>query len=200
MFVDGSREGSDRKIVEALMARDCFTRQAQLVVDWSESCAAHQRSMGDDNDKLEYFAGGSCAWTNTLHHVQSHNHIGSAPSSHRIHPAVGMRGKRHQEIAHIVQRGVVLGDADALIEEIHHWVIRQVDKTPLLTIGFLAHMARFLRQVGGETSTEAFSDLLRIYIHMLIDEGHVSFVATCAAALKVTDPVAKYKKLAQPPN
>ncbi|KAL3224176.1 hypothetical protein MRX96_026757 [Rhipicephalus microplus] len=41
MFVDGSREGSDRKIVEALMARDCFTCQAQLVVDWLESCAAH---------------------------------------------------------------------------------------------------------------------------------------------------------------
>ncbi|XP_075741226.1 nuclear pore complex protein Nup107-like [Rhipicephalus microplus] len=82
MFVDRSREGSDRKIVEALMAKDSFTRQAQLVVDWLESCAAHQRSMRDDNDKVQYFAGGSCAWKNTLHHVQRHNNIGSASSSH----------------------------------------------------------------------------------------------------------------------
>ncbi|KAL3175125.1 hypothetical protein MRX96_040519 [Rhipicephalus microplus] len=372
MFVDGSREGSDRKIVEALMARDSFTRQAQLVVDWLESCAAHQRGMGDDNDKLQYFAGGSCAWTKPLHHVQSHNNIGSASSSHvteldagtpsrqwvpmhefhlfssvffhlragqlqrakelaavnghrwlaaalegcrpchNLHNAstigagfkqpaqgsfyrdlwmracwraasspgcsrykravygalsgnlqamlpacttwedklwarmravvdvcveqelrtakqqdrshgplppgypsdrgtfeavfrdlrepVGARGKRHQEIAHIVQRGLVLGDADDLIEEIHYWVIRQVVKTPLLTIRFLAHMALLLRQVGAETSTEAFSELLRIYIHMLIDEGHVSLVATYAAALKPTDPLGKYKQHARPPN
>ncbi|KAH8025832.1 hypothetical protein HPB51_012154 [Rhipicephalus microplus] len=82
MFVDRSCEGSDRKIVEALMAKDSFTRQAQLVVDWMESCVAHQRGMRDDNDKVQYIAGGSCAWKNTLHHVQSHNNIGSASSSH----------------------------------------------------------------------------------------------------------------------
>ncbi|KAH8033230.1 hypothetical protein HPB51_008440 [Rhipicephalus microplus] len=34
IFVDGSREGSDREIVKAFMARDSFVRQAQLVVDW----------------------------------------------------------------------------------------------------------------------------------------------------------------------
>ncbi|KAL3175121.1 hypothetical protein MRX96_040515 [Rhipicephalus microplus] len=372
MFVDGSREGSDRKIVEALMARDSFTRQAQLVVDWLERCAAHQSSMGNHDDRLQYFAGGSCTWTNTLHHVQSHNNIGSASSSHvteldagalsrrcvpihefllfrsvffhlragqlkrakelaadngyrwlaavieecrpchdlhnastvgagfkqpaqgtfyrdlwmracwraacsprcslykravygalsgnlqamlpacttwedqlwarmravvdvcveqelrtakqqdrslgplppgypsdrgtfetvfrDLREAVGTRGKRHQEIAHIVQRGVVLGDADDLIEEIHYWVIRQVDKTPLLTIRFLVHMALLLRQIRAETSTEAFSELLGIYIHMLVDEGHASLVATYAAALKDTDPVLKCKQLARPSN
>ncbi|KAH8025831.1 hypothetical protein HPB51_012153 [Rhipicephalus microplus] len=115
-----------------------------------------------------------------------------------LREAVGTRGKRHQEIAHILQRGVVLGDADALIEEIHYWVVRQVDKTPLLTIRFLVHMALLLRQVGAETSTEAFSELLSIYIHMLVNESHASLVATYAAALKATDPVPKYKQLARP--
>ncbi|KAL3224167.1 hypothetical protein MRX96_026748 [Rhipicephalus microplus] len=51
MFVDGPREGSDREIVEALMAKDSFVRQAQLVVDWLESCAAHQH--GDENSSIK---------------------------------------------------------------------------------------------------------------------------------------------------
>ncbi|KAL1441410.1 hypothetical protein MTO96_001050 [Rhipicephalus appendiculatus] len=82
MLVDGTREASDREVVDALMARDSFARQAQLVVDWLESCAAHQRGMGNDDDRLEYFADGGCAWENTLHHVQSRASVGTAPSSY----------------------------------------------------------------------------------------------------------------------
>ncbi|XP_075732751.1 nuclear pore complex protein Nup107-like [Rhipicephalus microplus] len=372
MFVEASREGSDREIVEALMARDSFTRQAQLVVEWLESCAAHERGMGDDDDRLQYFAGGSSTWKNALHHVQSKNNIGCASSSHvtginadapsrqwlpmhefhlfhslffhlragqvqrakelaakngyrwlaaalegcrpchdpnnastigadfkqptqgtfyrdlwmracwraasspmcsrykravygalsgnlqamlpacttwedqlwarmravvdlcveqelrtakqqdrspgplppgypnergtfeaifrDLQAAVGASGTRHQEITHILQRGVVLGDAASLVEEIHDWVTGQAIEPPLLTMRFLAHMSLLLRQVGRETGTEAFSALLHNYIHMLIDDGHVSLVDTYAAALKATDHVAKYTQLAQPPN
>ncbi|XP_075741240.1 nuclear pore complex protein Nup107-like [Rhipicephalus microplus] len=82
MFVDGYREDSDREIVEALMARDSFVGQAQLVVDWLESCAAHECGMGDDDDRLQYFAGGRRTSKNSLHSVQSHDNIGSASSSH----------------------------------------------------------------------------------------------------------------------
>ncbi|KAH7938626.1 hypothetical protein MRX96_019098 [Rhipicephalus microplus] len=82
IFFPGSREVSDKEIVEALIARDSFTRQAILVVDWLESCATHQHGMGNDDDKLEYFADAGCAWKNTLHHVQSHADIGSALSSY----------------------------------------------------------------------------------------------------------------------
>ncbi|KAL3175118.1 hypothetical protein MRX96_040512 [Rhipicephalus microplus] len=76
MFVDRSREGSDKEIVEALMARDSFTRQAQLVVDWLESCAPHERGMGDDDDRLQYVARGSRTLKNSIHHVQTHDNIG----------------------------------------------------------------------------------------------------------------------------
>ncbi|KAL3224179.1 hypothetical protein MRX96_026760 [Rhipicephalus microplus] len=307
MFVDGSREGSDRKIVEALMARDSFTRQAQLVVDWLESCAAHERGMGDNDDRLQYFAGGSRTWKNALHHVQSQNNIGCASASHvtgmnadapsrqwlpmhefnlfhslffhlragrlqrakelavkncylwlaaaleggrpwhdpnnastigadfkqptqgtfyrdlwmRAHwraassprcsrykravygalkqelrtakqqdrslgplppgyssdrgtfeaifrdlrVAVGASGPRHQEITHILQRGVVLAVADSLVEEKHDWRSSSQLHTPC-------------------SSTTAMS----------------SFVDTYAAALKATDHVTKYTQLAQPPN
>ncbi|KAL1422868.1 hypothetical protein MTO96_000447 [Rhipicephalus appendiculatus] len=34
MFVDGTREASDREVVDALMVRDSLARQAQLVIDW----------------------------------------------------------------------------------------------------------------------------------------------------------------------
>ncbi|KAL3175123.1 hypothetical protein MRX96_040517 [Rhipicephalus microplus] len=329
MFVDGFREGSDRKIVEALMARDSFTRQAQLVVDWQERCAAHQRGLGDHDDTLQYFAGGRCTWTNTLHHAQSHNNIGNASSSHVTELDAGAPSRRwvpiheflffrsvffhlragqlqrakelaadngYRWLAAVIEEfrpchdlhnastigagfrqpaqgtfyrdlwiaasspkcslyeravyGALSGNLQAMLPACITWedqlwarmraavdvrveqelrtakqqvrspgplqpgypsdrgtfeaVFRDlreaVDKTPLLTIRFLAHMALLLRQVGAETSTEAFSELLRIYMHMLVDEGHVSLVATYAAALKATDPVAKYKELARPPN
>ncbi|KAL3224172.1 hypothetical protein MRX96_026753 [Rhipicephalus microplus] len=203
MFVVGNREGSDRKIVEALMARDCFTRQATLVVDWLESCAAHQRGMGDDNDKLQYFAGGSCAWTNTLHHVQSHNHIGSASSYHVTELDVGAPARQLVPMHEFhLFRSVynLLWARGASDTKRSPTSCTEVVKTPLLTIGFLAHMALLLRQVGGETGTEAFSALLLNYIHMLIDDSHVSLVDRYAAALKATDHVTKYTQLAQPPN
>lgn len=83
MLVDGTREASDKEVVDALMARDSFARQAQLVVDWLESCAAHQRGIvNDDDDRLEYFADGGCAWENTLHHLQARASTGMTSSSY----------------------------------------------------------------------------------------------------------------------
>ncbi|XP_075741227.1 nuclear pore complex protein Nup107-like [Rhipicephalus microplus] len=117
-----------------------------------------------------------------------------------LRAAVGASGTRHQEITHILQRGVVLGDADYLVEEIHDWVTSQAIEPPPLTMRFLALMALLLRQIGRETGTEAFSTLLLNYISMLIDDGHVSLVDTYAAALKATDHVTKNTQLAQPPN
>ncbi|XP_037270553.2 nuclear pore complex protein Nup107 [Rhipicephalus microplus] len=82
IFVDGSREASEWEIVEALMARDSFARRAQLVVDWLESCVAHQRGVGNDDERLECFAGRGSVWKNTLHHVKACADVGSAPSSY----------------------------------------------------------------------------------------------------------------------
>ncbi|KAL3224168.1 hypothetical protein MRX96_026749 [Rhipicephalus microplus] len=117
-----------------------------------------------------------------------------------LRAAVGASGTRYQEITHILKRGVVLGDSDYLVEEIHDWVTGQAIKPPLITMRFLAHMALLLRQVGRETGSEAFNALLLNYIRVLIDDGHISFVDTYAAALKATDHVTKYTQLAQPPN
>ncbi|KAH8025829.1 hypothetical protein HPB51_012151 [Rhipicephalus microplus] len=87
------------------------------------------------------------------------------------------------EVTHSVQRGLVLGDGVSLVEEIHDWVTGQPIEPPLLTMRFLAHMALLLGQVDPETRTAAYSALLRTYIQMLIDDGHASLAATCAAAL-----------------
>lgn len=373
MFVDGTREASDREVVDALMVRDSFARQAQLVVDWLESCAAHQRGMGNDDDRLEYFADGGCAWENTLHHVQSRASVGNAPSSYvteldpdapsrqrlpihdldrddeyrlfrsvffhlragqlqraqelaadnghhwlaaalegwrphhdpnngsmmgadsvqpaegnlyrdlwkrtcweaasnptcslyeravygalsgnvqamlpacttwedqlwarmralvdvcveqelrtatqqarsleplppgypsdrgtfeavfrDLQAAVGASDTRDQEIMHILQRCVVLDDAVSMVEEMHDWATAQAMEPPLQTMRFLAHMVLLLRQVGCETGTGACSALLRTYVDLLIDEGHVPLVATYAATLPATDQVAKYTQL-----
>lgn len=370
-MLDGTRESSDKEIVDALMARDAFARQAQLVVDWLESCAAFQHSAGD-RERLQYFADGGCAWENTLHHLQSRS-ADNAPSSYvreldpdapsrlrqPIHdldkddegrlfrsvflhvragqlqqaqelaadnghhwlaaalegwrpyhdpnlagganaastlPAEGnlyrdlwkrncwdavshpscptyerailgalsgnvqavlpacntwedqlwarMRGvvdvcveqelrtatqqarsleplpegypsnrgtfeavfrelqasasteaNRSLVITHILQRCVVLDDAISMVEEMHEWATAQAREPPLQTMRFLAHVVLLLRQIGCHTSTEAGNAILRAYVDLLIDEGHVPLVATYAAALPPSDQVSKYTRL-----
>ncbi|XP_037270567.2 nuclear pore complex protein Nup107 [Rhipicephalus microplus] len=117
-----------------------------------------------------------------------------------LQAAVGCSEARDQKITHILQRGVVLDDAVPMVEQIHDWTTTRVNEPPLLTMRFLAHMVLLLRQVGCDTGTEACSALLRTYLDMLINEGHVSLVATYAATLPATDQVAKYTQLAQAQN
>ncbi|KAH8031169.1 hypothetical protein HPB51_013535 [Rhipicephalus microplus] len=81
ILLDRALEASDRIIVEASTARNSFARQVQLVVDWLESCAAHQCCIGYGDGMLEYFAEGRCTWKNTLQHVQSCADVSKAPSS-----------------------------------------------------------------------------------------------------------------------
>lgn len=376
MLVDGTREASDKEVVDALMARDTFVRQAQLVVDWLESCAALQRGMGDDDDRLEYFADGGCAWENTLHHLLSRASTGSAPLSYvgeldpdapsrlrlpihdldrddecrlfrsvffhlragqlqraqelaadngmhwlaaavegwrphhdpnhgssssimgtdslqpaegdlyrdlwkracweaassptcslyeravygalsgnvqavlpactswedqlwarmrvlvdvcveqelrtatqqarsleplpsgypsnrgsfeavfrDLQAATGASDQRILDITHILQRYVVLNDPVSMVEEMHEWATSQPTEPPLQTMRFLAHMVLLLRQVYCETSTAACDALLRTYVELLIDEGHVPLVATYAATLPAADQVNKYTQL-----
>ncbi|KAL3224187.1 hypothetical protein MRX96_026767 [Rhipicephalus microplus] len=100
-----------------------------------------------------------------------------------LQAAVGASETLDKKVTHSVQRGLVLGDGVSLVEEIHDWVTGQPIEPPLLTMRFLAHMALLLGQVDPETRTAAYSALLRTYIQMLIDDGHASLAATCAAAL-----------------
>ncbi|KAK8770663.1 hypothetical protein V5799_012875 [Amblyomma americanum] len=370
-MLDGTRESSDRELVDALMARDAFARQAQLVVDWLESCAAQQYGTGD-RERLQYFSDGGCAWENTLHHLQSRS-ADNAPSSYvreldpdassrlrqpihdldkddegrlfrsvffhvragqlqqaqklaadnghhwlaaalegwRPHhdpnlagganaactlPAEGnlyrdlwkrncwdaasnpacpayeravlgalsgnvqavlpvcntwedqlwarMRGLvdvcveqelrtatqqarsleplptgypsnrgsfeavfgelqasasteayRGLAITHILQRCVVLDDAISMVEEMHQWTAGYATQPPLQTMRFLAHVVLLLRQVGCHTSAEAGNAILRAYVDLLIEEGHVPLVATYAAALPPADQVSRYTRL-----
>ncbi|KAL1421501.1 hypothetical protein MTO96_004185 [Rhipicephalus appendiculatus] len=112
-----------------------------------------------------------------------------------LQAAVGASDTRDQEIMHILQRCVVLGHALSMVEEMYGWVTAQAFEPPLQTMRFLAHMVLLLRQVGCETGTGACSALLRTYVDLLINEGHVPLVATYAATLPETDQVAKYTQL-----
>lgn len=111
-----------------------------------------------------------------------------------LNAALGASHHGRLEITHTLQQCVVLDDAATMVEEMHEWVQQSIDP-PLQTVRFLAHMVLLLRQVGCQTSTEPCNALLRAYVDRLIDEGHVSLVATYAATLPPPDQVAKYTRL-----
>lgn len=58
---------SDKDIVNTLYENDASVRQAQIIVDWLESCAADQLQSQDE--RVEYFSQSVC-WENSLHNMQ----------------------------------------------------------------------------------------------------------------------------------
>ncbi|XP_043196075.1 nuclear pore complex protein Nup107-like [Amphibalanus amphitrite] len=64
------RPRSDQRLAEDLFKCQTDVRQAQLVVDWLEHCAADDIVSGY-MDKVEFFGNTAVAWENTLHALQA---------------------------------------------------------------------------------------------------------------------------------
>ncbi|XP_037089439.1 nuclear pore complex protein Nup107-like, partial [Pollicipes pollicipes] len=71
MLVDAvNKPLSDSRIAENLFKGDTTVRQAQIVVDWLELCAADDL-VSSYMDKVEFFGNTAVAWENTLHALQA---------------------------------------------------------------------------------------------------------------------------------
>lgn len=95
---------------------------------------------------------------------------------------------------HILQKYIILGDVDALIEEIYEWVKDDNMRLPRHLLRFNTHLILFLRSIGLSTKEELCVAILEAYVGDLIENDQVDLVAAYVAVLPANLQVEWYAK------
>ncbi|XP_071089771.1 nuclear pore complex protein Nup107-like [Haliotis cracherodii] len=99
-----------------------------------------------------------------------------------------------QKWFHVIQKYIILGDVDALIEVMYNWVRRDRQKLPPHLVRFMAHLVLFLRAIGHSTKEELCTTILETYVEDLINNKHKHQVAHYVATLPKESQVIWYAK------
>ncbi|KAM9467463.1 nuclear pore complex protein Nup107 [Clarias gariepinus] len=96
-----------------------------------------------------------------------------------------------KEHYHIIQKFVILGDLDGLLEEFGDWLGRS---TPLPShlLRFMTHLVLFYRSLGMQLKEEVCVDVLKAYISLLVKEKQVELIAFYVSHLPADMGVAQY--------
>ncbi|XP_014668876.1 PREDICTED: nuclear pore complex protein Nup107-like [Priapulus caudatus] len=92
---------------------------------------------------------------------------------------------------HVVQRCVIVGDTDTLVDEAADWVSL---RPPAHLLRFLAHLVLFLRTIGAKTKEHLCISILEAYVQALIECDYKDLVAFYTSTLPQERQVAWYAK------
>ncbi|XP_047660298.1 nuclear pore complex protein Nup107 isoform X1 [Tachysurus fulvidraco] len=98
-----------------------------------------------------------------------------------------------KEHYHVIQKFVILGDLDGLLEEFGCWL----EKTPPLPahlLRFMTHLVLFYRSLGMQLKEEVCMDVLKAYISLLVKEKQVELIAFYVSHLPVDIGVSQYAR------
>ncbi|KAG7320612.1 hypothetical protein KOW79_016465 [Hemibagrus wyckioides] len=98
-----------------------------------------------------------------------------------------------KEHYHIIQKFVILGDLDGLLEEFGDWL----GKTPPLPahlLRFMTHLVLFYRCLGMQLKEEVCMDVLKAYISLLVKEKQVELIAFYVSHLPADVGVSQYAR------
>uniref|UniRef100_A0A8K9V089 Nuclear pore complex protein n=1 Tax=Oncorhynchus mykiss TaxID=8022 RepID=A0A8K9V089_ONCMY len=96
-----------------------------------------------------------------------------------------------KEHYHIIQKLVILGDLDGLLEEFSNWLTRSPALPPHL-LRFMTHLVLFYRSLGMQLKEEVSVDVLKAYISLLMREKHVDLIAFYVSHLPPDLATAQY--------
>ncbi|XP_033633061.1 nuclear pore complex protein Nup107-like [Asterias rubens] len=99
-----------------------------------------------------------------------------------------------KERHHVIQKYIILGDIDALIEEMGEWLSDDVSRPSHHLVRFMAHVVLFLRSLGLQTKEEICVAIIEAYVKDLIEEKHKKLVATYTAQLPYEMQVSWYAR------
>ncbi|XP_063783579.1 nuclear pore complex protein Nup107 isoform X2 [Pseudophryne corroboree] len=85
--------------------------------------------------------------------------------------------EENKEHYHIIQKFIILGDVDGLMEEFSEWLSKK--KSLLLghLLRFMTHLILFFRTLGLQTKEEVSVEVLKTYIQRLVKEKHITLIA-----------------------
>ncbi|TRY97188.1 hypothetical protein DNTS_015794 [Danionella cerebrum] len=96
-----------------------------------------------------------------------------------------------KEHYHLIQKFVILGDLDGLLQEFSDWL---GSSTPLPghLLRFMSHLVLFYRTLGIQLKEEVCVDVLKAYILLLVKEKQVDLIAFYVSHLPVDTAVTQY--------
>ncbi|XP_038045474.1 nuclear pore complex protein Nup107-like [Patiria miniata] len=99
-----------------------------------------------------------------------------------------------KERHHIIQKYIILGDIDALIEEMGDWISDDVSRPSHHLVRFMAHVVLFIRSLGLQTKDAICVAIIEAYVKDLIAEKHSKLVAVYTAQLPYDMQVSWYAR------
>uniref|UniRef100_A0A2I3T3F8 Nuclear pore complex protein n=1 Tax=Pan troglodytes TaxID=9598 RepID=A0A2I3T3F8_PANTR len=100
--------------------------------------------------------------------------------------------EENQEHYHIVQKFLILGDIDGLMDEFSKWLSKSRNSLPGHLLRFMTHLILFFRTLGQQTKEEVSIEVLKTYIQLLIREKHTNLIAFYTCHLPQDLAVAQY--------
>uniref|UniRef100_A0A8C8YKD3 Nuclear pore complex protein n=1 Tax=Prolemur simus TaxID=1328070 RepID=A0A8C8YKD3_PROSS len=100
--------------------------------------------------------------------------------------------EENQEHYHIVQKFLILGDIDGLMDEFSKWLSKSRNNLPGHLLRFMTHLILFFRTLGLQTKEEVSIEVLKTYIQLLISERHTNLIAFYTCHLPQDLAVAQY--------
>ncbi|XP_026640379.1 nuclear pore complex protein Nup107 isoform X2 [Microtus ochrogaster] len=100
--------------------------------------------------------------------------------------------EENQEHYHIVQKFLILGDIDGLMDEFSKWLSKSRSNLPGHLLRFMTHLILFFRTLGLQTKEEVSIEVLKTYIQLLISEKHTNLIAFYTCHLPQDLAVAQY--------
>ncbi|KAK2172581.1 hypothetical protein NP493_941g02002 [Ridgeia piscesae] len=88
-----------------------------------------------------------------------------------------------KEPFHLMQKYIILDDADSLVEEMYEWCRDDSVKAPPQLVRFMAHIVLLFRTIGKSVKEKLCIAILETYVKQLIEEHQVALIATYTATL-----------------
>ncbi|XP_060107665.1 nuclear pore complex protein Nup107 [Heteronotia binoei] len=85
--------------------------------------------------------------------------------------------EENQEHYHVIQKFVILGNVDGLMDEFNRWLSKDRNVLPGHLLRFMTHLILFFRTLGLQTKEEVAVDVLKIYVQRLICEKQTDLIA-----------------------
>uniref|UniRef100_A0A8C9WG84 Nuclear pore complex protein n=1 Tax=Scleropages formosus TaxID=113540 RepID=A0A8C9WG84_SCLFO len=96
-----------------------------------------------------------------------------------------------REHYHVIQKFVILGDLDGLLDEFSDWLSSGVP-LPSHLLRFMTHLLLFYRSLGMQLKEEVTVDVLKAYLQLLISEKHTDLIAFYVSHLPQDMAVSQY--------
>ncbi|XP_044082205.1 nuclear pore complex protein Nup107 isoform X2 [Neovison vison] len=100
--------------------------------------------------------------------------------------------EENQEHYHIVQKFLILGDIDGLMNEFNKWLSKSRNNLPGHLLRFMTHLILFFHTLGLQIKEEVSIEILKTYIQLLINEKHTNLIAFYTCHLPQDLAVAQY--------